>query len=265
FSGILSTRTIFSSIHRCCLPKVVSLLGAFLLLLSQGHALDCTLVCQLCTRTQIQCFNLGLISVPRNFPKTITLITLSRNNISRLIPTDFRGFNRLSALFLDNTGLVYVHPQAFFDLSNLYYLHLNHNQIQHFHPGTFKGLTKLHYLYLQHNQIISIPGGLFSDLTAIRYLHLEQNHLGILGSEAFANMPNLHTLLQFLYLQGNLLTRIPSHTFGGLKHVKRLALSKNPIDQVHPFAFIGLENLEFLYLDNHMHLTPERDDCVFMV
>uniref|UniRef100_A0A4W3JUK5 Leucine rich repeat containing 70 n=1 Tax=Callorhinchus milii TaxID=7868 RepID=A0A4W3JUK5_CALMI len=240
-------------IIKCCLPKVVSLLGAFLLLLSQGHALDCTLVCQLCTRTQIQCFNLGLISVPRNFPKTITLITLSRNNISRLIPTDFRGFNRLSALFLDNTGLVYVHPQAFFDLSNLYYLHLNHNQIQHFHPGTFKGLTKLHYLYLQHNQIISIPGGLFSDLTAIRYLHLEQNHLGILGSEAFANMPNLHTL----HL-GNLLTRIPSHTFGGLKHVKRLALSKNPIDQVHPFM---AATLKILHLANN-HLSSLRAEVL---
>ncbi|XP_067842706.1 leucine-rich repeat-containing protein 70-like [Heptranchias perlo] len=259
----------FYNIDKCYLTTVVKLLVGFLLM-PRGFSLVCPSVCQRCTRTLVQCCNVGLTSVPRNFAKTTSLIYLSSNSISNITSKDLEGFNRLSALFLDNNSLIYVHPRAFVSLINLNYLHLNNNQIRHFSPGIFGGLSELRYLYLQHNQILSIPGGLFSDLTALRFLQLEGNSLSMLDGGMFVGLMSLHTLhlannkisrisnssfrqltrLEFLNLQGNCLTWIPSNTFVELKILKRLVLSNNPIELIHPFSFSGLENLKYLYLSN---------------
>ncbi|XP_067890225.1 leucine-rich repeat-containing protein 70-like [Heterodontus francisci] len=260
----------FYNTYKCYLTTLVKLLVGFLLLMPRGLSLVCPSACQRCSRTLVQCCNLGLTSVPRNFAKTTSLIYLSKNNISNIISKDLEGFSRLSALFLDRNGLIYIHPQAFVSLINLYYLHLNNNQIQHFSPGIFGGLAELRFLYLQHNQILSIPGGLFSDLTALRYLQLEGNSLSVLSGGMFMGLMSLHTLylannriswisnssfrqltrLEFLDLQGNCLTWIPSDTFVQLKILKRLVLSNNPIMLIHPFSFSGLESLKYLYLSN---------------
>uniref|UniRef100_UPI00398F6178 leucine-rich repeat-containing protein 70-like n=1 Tax=Pristiophorus japonicus TaxID=55135 RepID=UPI00398F6178 len=260
----------FYNTNKCYLTTVVKLLVGFLLLIPQGLSLVCPIVCQRCTRTLVQCCNLGLTSVPQNFGKTTSLIYLSNNNISNIISKDLEGFNRLSALFLDNNDLIYVHPEAFVSLINLQYLHLNNNQIQHFSLGIFGGLSELRYLYLQHNQILSIPGGLFFDLTALQYLQLEGNSISMLTDGMFMGLMSLHTLhlannriswisnssfrqltrLEFLNLQGNCLTWIPSNAFVQLKILKRLVLSNNPIELIHPFSFSGLKNLKYLYLSN---------------
>ncbi|XP_051888594.1 leucine-rich repeat-containing protein 70-like [Pristis pectinata] len=257
-------------ITKKCYLTVVKLMVGFLLLMPQGLSLVCPSVCQRCTKTLVECCNLGLTSIPQNLMKTTSSIYLSRNNISSIISKDLEGFNRLSALYLDNNGLFSIHPQAFVSLINLYYLRLNNNQIKTFSHGIFEGLSKLRYLHLQHNQILSIPGGLFSGLTALQYLRLEGNFLSLVSSGMFSGLMSLRTLdlannriswisnssfrqltrLEFLNLQSNYLAWIPSNAFVQLKVLKRLILSNNPIELIHPLSFSGLENLKYLYLSN---------------
>ncbi|XP_020367655.2 leucine-rich repeat-containing protein 70-like [Rhincodon typus] len=271
------------NINKCRVPVVMLLVG-ILLLIPQGFSLVCPSVCQRCSRTLVQCCNLGFTSVPRNFAKTTSLIYLSRNNISNVTPKDLEGFNRLSSLFLDNNGLIDIHPQAFISLTNLYYLHLNNNQIQYIRQGIFGSLSKLRYLYLQHNHILSIPRGLFSDLTTLQYLQLEGNSLTVLNNGMFTGLMSLHTLqlannkiswisnssfnqltqLEFLNLQGNYLTWIPSNTFVQLKILKRLILSNNPIKLIHANLFNGLESLKFLYLSNSKIKSIAKDGFTAM-
>ncbi|XP_078405224.1 uncharacterized protein LOC144684823 [Cetorhinus maximus] len=259
----------FYNINKCYII-VVKLLACILLLMPRGFSLVCPSVCQRCSRTLVQCCNLGLTSVPQKFSKTTSLICLTRNNISNVTSKDLEGCNRLLALFLDSNSLIYIHPQAFTSLINLYYLYLNNNQIQHFSPGTFGGLSKLRSLHLQHNQILYISGGLFSDLTALQYLQLEGNSISVLSGGMFMGLMSLHTLhlannriswisnssfrqltrLELLNLQGNCLTWIPSNTFFQLKILKRLVLSNNPIKLIHPYSFNGLGSLKYLYLSN---------------
>ncbi|XP_078074567.1 uncharacterized protein LOC144497328 [Mustelus asterias] len=259
----------FYNINKCYLT-IVKLLVCILLQMPQGLSLVCPSTCQRCSRTLVQCYNLGLTSVPRNFIKSTSLIYLSRNNISNITAKDLAGFTRLSTLFLDRNDLIYIHRQAFISLTNLYYLHLNNNQMQYFSPGIFGGLSKLRYLHLQHNQILYIPGGLFSDLPTLQYLQLEGNSLTMLSGRMFMGLISLHTLhlannriswisnssfwqltqLEFLNLQGNCLTWIPSNTFVQLKILKKLILSNNPIKLVHRYSFNGLESLRYLYLSN---------------
>uniref|UniRef100_A0A4W3JUJ7 Leucine rich repeat containing 70 n=1 Tax=Callorhinchus milii TaxID=7868 RepID=A0A4W3JUJ7_CALMI len=157
-------------IIKCCLPKVVSLLGAFLLLLSQGHALDCTLVCQLCTRTQIQCFNLGLISVPRNFPKTITLITLTLNN-NHIIHINSGSFKllRLGYLQLSHNNITSIDSDAFVEMAaTLKILHLANNHLSSLRAEVLRPLASLAHLLVSGNpwecncQLLDLRGWLLS-------------------------------------------------------------------------------------------------------
>ncbi|XP_051498534.1 leucine-rich repeat-containing protein 70 isoform X2 [Apus apus] len=234
------------------------------------EALGCPAACQLCTGRQVSCRNLGLPSIPWNFPKTTILVYLSGNNISHVAPNELRGLQELAALYMDNSSISYVHPKAFVQLPRLYYLHLNNNNIKRLDPGIFEGLSSLHCLYLQNNKIAFVPRGLFSDLLSVRYLTLQGNRLSILGSGTFLGMISLQTLnlannkisrisdsafhhldnLAYLFLEGNNLTLVPSNAIRRLKNLERLSLSHNPIGSIHPFAFKGLNKLRYLSLKN---------------
>ncbi|XP_065595869.1 leucine-rich repeat-containing protein 70 [Cyrtonyx montezumae] len=251
-----------------CTGAFLHLLSGFFLLLLQKEVLGCPAVCQLCTGRQVTCRNLGLTSIPRNFPKTAILVYLSGNNISHVIPHELTGLHRLAALHMDNSSISYVHPKAFVDLPKLCFLHLNNNNIKRLDPGIFEGLSNLHYLYLQNNQIAFVPRGLFSDLLSVRYLTLQRNRLSVLGSGTFLGMKNLQTLnlannkisrisdaafchlenLVYLFLEGNNLTLVPSNAIGRLRNLERLSLSHNPIRSIQHFAFKGLDKLRYLSL-----------------
>ncbi|XP_054664773.1 leucine-rich repeat-containing protein 70 isoform X1 [Grus americana] len=253
-----------------CPGAFLYILNCFLLLLLQKESVGCPAACQLCTGRQVSCRNLGLLTIPRNFPKTTILVYLSGNNISRVAPNELRGLQKLAALYMDNSGISYVHPKAFVELPKLCYLHLNNNNIKRLDPGIFEGLSNLHCLYLQNNQIAFVSRGLFSDLLSVRYLTLQRNRLSVLGSETFLGMISLQTLnlannkisrisdsafrhlenLAYLFLEGNNLTLVPSNAIGRLKNLERLSLSHNPIGSIHPFAFKGLNKLRYLSLKN---------------
>lgn len=244
--------------------------NCFLLLLLQKEAFGCPSACQLCTGRQVSCRNAGLSSIPWNLPKTTILVYLSGNNISHVTTNDLRGLQKLAALYMDNSSILYVHPKSFVELPKLCYLHLNSNNIKRLDPGIFEGLSNLHCLYLQNNQIAFLPRGLFSDLLSVRYLTLQRNRLSVLGSGTFWGMISLQTLnlannrisrisnsafhhlenLAHLFLEGNNLTHVPSNAIGRLKNLKRLSLSHNPIGSIQPFAFKGLSKLRYLSLKN---------------
>ncbi|NXD03827.1 LRR70 protein, partial [Certhia familiaris] len=249
---------------------LVYIFNCFLLLLLQKEAFGCPSACQLCTGRQVSCRNAGLSSIPWNLPKTTILIYLSGNNISHVTSNDLRGLQKLAALYMDNSSILYVHPKAFVELPKLCYLHLSGNNIKRLDPGIFEGLSNLHCLYLQNNQIAFLPRGLFSDLLSVRYLTLQRNRLSVLGSGTFWGMISLQTLnlannkisrisdsafhhlenLAYLFLEGNNLTLVPSNAIGRLKNLERLSLSHNPIGSIQPFAFKGLNKLRYLSLKN---------------
>uniref|UniRef100_W5MMG0 Leucine rich repeat containing 70 n=1 Tax=Lepisosteus oculatus TaxID=7918 RepID=W5MMG0_LEPOC len=241
---------------------------SFLFLLLCEYSLSCPPVCQQCSVTRVQCYGLGLTSIPRNLPHSTATAYLSRNNISHVCVEDLRRLKNLSVLFLDHNGLEYIKPRAMKQLYKLSHLYLNNNHIGHLDMGTLKGLSSLRYLYLQHNKLTSLPQRIFNDLVALRSLHLQGNSLQTLGSGTFSNLINLNSLnlaenkfstisspvftglgrLHFLYLQGNNLSHIPAGAFSELGNLKRLDLSRNPIGLVTSFTFQGLENLQYLLL-----------------
>lgn len=251
-------------------PLQVSLCSYIFLILLQKLVFCCPTVCQSCTEKQVSCRSLGLAAIPRNFPKTVTLLYLSGNNLTNILPNQLTDHTELAVLYLNNSGIVYIHPKALTSLKKLYYLYLNSNYIQRLDAGLFNGLFSLHYLHLQQNQIDVLPQGLFHQLKAVRYLYLQNNKLRVLGSDIFFGMVKLHTLnlsnnnisrisdtawrhldnLELLYLDGNHLIQVPSNALGLLKRLKKLSLSNNQLGSIHSFAFQGLDSLQYLFLES---------------
>lgn len=251
----------------------------YLLLLLHKEILGCSSVCQLCTGRQINCRNLGLSSIPKNFPESTVFLYLTGNNISYINESELTGLHSLVALYLDNSNILYVYPKAFVQLRHLYFLFLNNNFIKRLDPGIFKGLLNLRNLYLQSNQVSFVPRGVFNDLVSVQYLNLQRNRLTVLGSGTFVGMVALRILdlsnnnilrisesafqhlenLACLYLESNNLTKVPSNAFEVLKSLRRLSLSHNPVEAIQPFAFKGLVNLEYLLLKNSRIRNVTRD------
>ncbi|KAM9330139.1 leucine-rich repeat-containing protein 70 [Gastrophryne carolinensis] len=256
--------------ENCLTPLQVSLFGYVFLLLLQKLAICCPTICQICLEKQVNCRSSGLTTIPKNLPKTATLIYLSGNNLTKISHNEFTEFTELAVLYLDNSNIFDIHPKAFSSLRKLYYLHLNDNNIQHLDVGIFDRLLNLHYLHLQQNQIGVLPQGLFGYLKSVRYLTLQKNKIQNLGSDVFSGMKSLHTLnlannniswisdtawrhlenLENLYLDSNRLKQVPSNSLGFLKGLKRLSLSNNQIGSIYSFAFRGLSSLQYLFLEN---------------
>lgn len=259
--------------------RLFLLVTCYLLFLLHKEILGCSSVCQLCTGRHINCRNIGLSSIPKNFPESTVFLYLTGNNISHINEGELTGLHSLVALYLDNSHIAYVHPKAFVQLRHLYFLYLNNNFMKRLDPGIFEGLSNLRTLYLQSNQVAFVPRGVFNDLVSVQYLNLQKNRLTILGSGTFFGMIALRILdlsnnrilrisdlgfqhlgnLDCLYLEGNNLTKVPSNAFEVLKSLKRLSLSHNHIEAIQPFAFKGLVNLEYLLLKNSRIQNVARD------
>ncbi|XP_018425867.1 PREDICTED: leucine-rich repeat-containing protein 70 [Nanorana parkeri] len=251
-------------------PQQVSLFGYVFLILLQKLVFCCPTICQSCTEKQVNCRSLGLAAIPKNFPKTVTLLYLSGNNLTNILPNELAEHTELAVIYLNNSGIFYIHPEAFTSLRKLYYLYLNGNYIQRLDAGLFDGLFNLHYLHLQQNHIDVLPQGLFQQLKAVRYLYLQNNKLRVLDSNVFFGMIKLHTLnlannnisrisdtawhhldnLEILYLDSNNLIQVPSNALRLLKGLKKLSLSNNQLGSIHNFAFQGLYSLQYLFADS---------------
>lgn len=222
--------------------RLFLLVTCYLVLLFHKEILGCSSVCQLCTGRQINCRNLGLSSIPKNFPESTVFLYLTGNNISHINESELTGLHSLVALHLDNSSIVYVYPKAFVHLRHLYFLYLNNNFIKRLDPGIFEGLSNLRNLYLQSNQVSFVPRGVFRDLVSVQYLNLQRNRLTVLGSGTFVGM----IALRILDLSNNKILRISDSGFQHLGNLDCLYL-----EDLHPRVLKPLSSLIHLQADSN--------------
>uniref|UniRef100_A0A8C8S4J3 LRRCT domain-containing protein n=1 Tax=Pelusios castaneus TaxID=367368 RepID=A0A8C8S4J3_9SAUR len=154
-----------------CIGVFLHILNCFLLLLLQKDVLGCPSVCQLCTGKQVNCRNLGLSSIPKNFPKTTVILYLSGNNISGA----FLGMISLQTLNLANNKISRISDTAFRHLGNLVYLYLEDtNKIVSIGDNTFEKMGSLKILNLASNNLTNLQPTVLKPLVSL--IHLQANH-----------------------------------------------------------------------------------------
>lgn len=166
-----------------------------------------------------------------NFVHLHTL-KIEASNIEELYP---QSLNMLPALrlvsFADNS--IEILEESVFNKLQLTHLQLENNKIRHIYDNAFSGMKNLTFLDLSRNKLTFLNKNWFKDCERLNLLNLEENDITHIPESAFHNLKGKH-----LYENGDV-------TF------LTINLARNKIFRVDPNAFLGLDGLHELNLENN--------------
>ncbi|KAK6625691.1 hypothetical protein RUM43_005990 [Polyplax serrata] len=171
------------------------------------------------------CRDAGFTTVPL-LNADIQVLDLTRNLIPYLTKDTFKsiGLLNLQRIFLRNTSLREIHPEAFRNLSILVEIDLSENKITKIHPETFLGNDRLRFLNLSGNPLTELARSQFPELKYLKTIELQHCDLSYVHEDAFINLPTLETL----NMNSNRLRNISENVFKFIKKLKTLKLDGNP-------------------------------------
>ncbi|TRZ14261.1 hypothetical protein HGM15179_012843 [Zosterops borbonicus] len=208
-----------------------------------------------------------------NLP-SLQALTLALNKITHIPDYAFTNLSSLVVLHLHNNKIKTIGKHCFDGLDNLETLDLNYNNMVEF-PEAIKALPSLKELGFHSNYISVIPDGAFAGNPLLRTIHLYDNPLSFVGSSAFQNLSDLHSLvirgasmvqwfpnltgtinLESLTLTGTKINNIPFNLCQEQKALRTLDLSYNNIKDLPSFK--GCHTLEEISLQhNQIHEIAE--------
>lgn len=226
---------------------------------------DCPKGCH-CWPRVMQCSDKGLISVPDKIAEDTVMIDLQNNDITDIGENDFKGLNKLYALFILNNKISKIHPQAFKNMDRLKLLYLSYNllvdipanlprnlvelrlhanRINNIKKGAFKGLRKLHVLEMSANKLSNsgVSASAFDDMSTL-YMGLAENDFTMVPKD----LPSAMTELSLEY---NKISKVEVEDLLRYKHLERLGLSFNQIRSFENGTLLAVPQLKDLSLDNN--------------
>ncbi|XP_072547655.1 tsukushi isoform X2 [Salminus brasiliensis] len=231
--------------------------------------------------TKVDCSGVGPGTAPVPIPLDTSHLDLSHNSISSITDSMLSGpgYTTLVSLDLSNNLITRVSPQAFSKLRYLETLDLSQNALESLGDGCFSGLP-LADVDLSDNRFQDFNLDLFTtrgqetpitvDLSNNRLTTVSRNPKGhapyikglTLAGNRLRTVPKLAGIpLQYLSLDGNLITSIEEGAFEEMKDLVYLSLSGlSELSTVQPGSFRGLRNLQVLDLSNNLQLKGVRPD-----
>ncbi|MBN3308710.1 ASPN protein, partial [Amia calva] len=194
------------------------------------------------------------------------MIDLQNNKITEIKENDFKGMNKLYALFLINNKISKVHPKAFRSMTKLQLLYLSHNlltqipdnmpknvlelrihdnKIRKVQKEAFKGMRSLHVLEMSANPIENkgIELGAFEGMSVL-FLRIAEARLTAVPKDLPSSLYELH-------LDYNKIGKVEVEDFIRYRNVQRLGLGYNQIKTVENGSLANLPNIRELHLDNN--------------
>lgn len=129
--------------------------------------------------------------------KLIRKVSMSKNNISNVPRSAFKGLSNLIELWLVKNEIQTINGYAFHGLFNLKILVLSDNQITHLPSNIFYTLFRLEFLGLSSNQIEVIGENIFNYMHLLETIDFEDNNIKLIDKNF------IHS--QFLLARLNLL------------------------------------------------------------
>ncbi|XP_015206772.1 relaxin receptor 2 [Lepisosteus oculatus] len=209
--------------------------------------------CQ-CEGRKVDCNNRDLNSVPA-VSSNITALELNNNQITSLSADLFIRYRNLEKLHLQNNSISNISNRAFSGLRNLKKLFLSQNRITVLKTGVFRDLESLEWLILEENKIAIIRQKSFTGLKSLYFLSLLNNSLEHIPRKSFClEMP----MLNWLELEGNMISSLHSSGFRECTSLTVLALRRNQIQMIEEGTFSTMHKLIDLDLSVNriQDLTP---------
>ncbi|XP_063360931.1 carboxypeptidase N subunit 2-like [Cydia amplana] len=133
---------------------------------------------------------------------SMTRLTLSSNEITRLHDKLFINFEKLESIEFDDNLIEFIHEDVFKSLKNIKTISLQHNKIKDLPESLFKSLTKLGNINLSHNLIEYMPVNAFRH-TALKNLNLADNKFTYLQDNFCLELRNSGVRLKKFYFNQN--------------------------------------------------------------
>ncbi|CAB0007001.1 unnamed protein product, partial [Nesidiocoris tenuis] len=215
--------------------------------------------------------------------KQLTHLNLGYNRIMEIVEDDFVGLDSLETLLLMNNRVVVLPAHSFRQTPTLRELSLSFNKISAVDEETFvdlesslesleisfglyfeefpdeylKPLKALVWLALDNNNFRSIAKSALYPFRNLQYLNLEGNRISKLPSGVFH--PLVHRDLKDIRLSYNHLISVEPHTFSNLPELQSIVLSGNQIKTIKPNSFRTLPSkLSVILSDNKIHTISPR-------
>lgn len=185
-------------------------------------------------------------------------LNLRSNHVGEINSTTFQRFKRLDYLYLDDTNLTIVGPDAFKHLWSLKHLDLSNNNLKHVDPLLFSTLPV--DIVLRNIQVENILETIKLLPSSVISLDISSNYIGKLKAEPFDRLPNLKDL----YLRNTSLFEIETEAFQLFNKMVWLGLAHNSFKQINFSASTSEYSVEWLFLEenevdlNLDTITPER-------
>uniref|UniRef100_A0A8C7RIG0 Leucine-rich repeat-containing G-protein coupled receptor 4 n=1 Tax=Oncorhynchus mykiss TaxID=8022 RepID=A0A8C7RIG0_ONCMY len=195
---------------------------------------------------------------PMRHQANLQALTLALNRITHIPNNAFANLSSLVVLHLHNNRIKEIGESCFTGLENLETLDLNFNNLMTF-PEAIQALPKLKELGFHSNDIAAVPEGAFHKNPLLRTIHLYDNPLSFVGTSAFQNLSDLHSLmlrgasmmqefpcltgtnnLESLTLTGTKIAAVPVELCEDLKVLRTLSVSVPYAYQC--CAFVGCDS-----------------------
>ncbi|XP_066301390.1 insulin-like growth factor-binding protein complex acid labile subunit [Branchiostoma lanceolatum] len=200
----------------------------------------------------VQCYNLGITTVPSGFPPNTTLLAIRHCNITILRRGDFSSMPQLTTLYLDWNNISTIEPGTFDGLFHLKSLSFAVNRVGKLTPGLFKD-NKLTDFDGSDNYIEAIPSGVFTNHSSLTSLILNDNRISMLGTAAFAGLPQLVEI----QINDNLIPRLPAGALKGASKLWWLSMARSAISEIEQGAFSDSTSMQILDLSGNLLTTLE--------
>jgi Leucine-rich repeat (LRR) protein len=121
---------------------------------------SCPIKCT-CFLQETKCLNASLSAIPQTINNNTVTLTISYNNIQRLMQDSVTYLAQLRFVFLNMNGVESLGPRIPCASRELIILNLSKNEIISINSESFSCLQKLSYLYLNENKISYIDSSPF--------------------------------------------------------------------------------------------------------
>ncbi|XP_071505264.1 uncharacterized protein [Diadema antillarum] len=177
------------------------------------------------------------------------------NNITRIEANDFTPLSRanISLLKLSKNNITYIPPGAFQHLKHVIRLDIDQNNLMNLSFNSFRGMDSLEYLNIVLSKIVRIQGfqmnttNVTLHIPSLVSLNLSMNRISSLSEGVFQGLDVLHVLR----LRSCRIRSLQNRTFEGLRSLEILDLGINLLTSIQEPVLQHVPNLRKLVLFNN--------------
>lgn len=174
----------------------------------------------------------------------VLFLEIATSTIPLIVTQLFSTFPNTRVMYIINSALSEIQPNAFIGAGNLRNLEIEANNLTTINANAFNHLINLETLALRNNSILTINANAFQSLGRLMFLSLDHNSLRQLDDGTFRTL----TTLEYIFASHIEVERISGRLFEENRSLRILDLPNNNITAIEANFIDNLRNLTILNL-----------------